>query len=181
MIGRVNRALVQPVAGSARVVPIAGLSAVREQHRDGRLVYCSGSFDLTHAGHVLFLEDCRRLGELLVVGVGCDVAIRRLKGPGRPVLNEHLRLKMIASLRAVDYCFLDPEASERPLEALASILGALRPDAYAVNADAYDIEGRRAVADRVGVPLIVLQRSCPPEFEAISTTGIIGRLETPRG
>jgi len=176
MIGRVQSASAPGGPWSARIFRMAELAQLRRRYAGERLVYCSGSFDLTHAGHVLFLEDCRALGKRLVVGVGCDAAVRRLKGSGRPVLNEHLRLAMIASLRAVDGCFLDTNVSAEPLEGLAGILGALRPDLYAMNADAYDIAARREIATRAGVPLAVLERACPPEFEAISSSGIIARL-----
>ena len=50
-----------------------------------RLVVTNGCFDLLHLGHVTYLETARGQGDLLLVGVNSDAAVRQLKGPDRPV------------------------------------------------------------------------------------------------
>lgn len=167
------------------VVSHSDLPSIRERHRDERIVFCSGSFDLAHAGHVLFLEDCKRLGDVLVVCVGNDALTRHAKGGGRPVLNQHLRLKMVDALKPVDYCLVDDTAEDKyPLEVLGTIFPELKPDSYVINEDAFDIPYRKAVSKRFGVRLLILPRTSPPEFDAVSTTGIIDkikRLDGPKG
>lgn len=155
------------------------LGEIRKRYEGKKIVFCSGSFDLAHAGHVLFFEDCKNLGDVLVVMVGGDTAIRRGKGSKRPILNEHLRIKMIDALKPVDYTLLDEldPIDVHPLHAIALAFKALQPDIYVVNQDASDIPYREQCAKKYGVELVILERLCPPEFEQVSTTGIIKKIK----
>ena len=131
------------------------LPSIRRKHKNKKLVFCSGSFDLVHAGHVLFFEDCKRLGDVLAVGVASDMMLRRNKGKGRPVLNQHVRLKTIDALKPVDYCFLDQESTHRDhlLKAIEEVFKRLRPDIYVINQDAFDMEYREMLAKKYGVKI----------------------------
>lgn len=154
------------------------LPEVRKRHPDEVIVFASGAFDLIHAGHVLFLEDCKRLGNILVVEVAHDALLRKNKGSGRPIQNEQERLKMVSALKPVDYCFLD-----RPVEGHSFIffneaLAALKPDKWVVNEDAADIPYREEIARSHGVEFVVLRRWCPPEFEGISTSRLIEKIRS---
>jgi D-beta-D-heptose 7-phosphate kinase/D-beta-D-heptose 1-phosphate adenosyltransferase len=60
-------------------------------------------FDLFHAGHLATLEAARLLGDVLVVAVNSDASVRRLKGPGRPVIPEQERARILAGLECVNY------------------------------------------------------------------------------
>lgn len=155
------------------------LSSIRNKNPDKKIVFCSGSFDLTHAGHIIFFEDCKKAGDILVVMVGLDDEIRINKGPDRPVLNQDIRLKMIDSLKPVDYCFQNipwiPGA--HPLDTIGVFFESLKPDIYAINEDAFDIPHRRMLVKKHGVKLLILERNCPPEFEKISTTKIIEKIK----
>ncbi len=161
------------------IIDFEDLKKIRERHKDKKIVFCSGGFDLTHAGHVLFFEDCKRQGDVLVVMAGSDIAVKRDKGEKRPILNEHIRMKIVDALRPVDYCFIDkllpPEA--HPLEYIDYVFAELKPDIYVVNDDAFDTPYRRIIADRCGVKFVILKRSCPPEFEKISTSSIIKKIK----
>ena len=160
------------------IITINDLSSLRKKHAGQKIAFCSGGFDLTHAGHVLFFEDCKKHGEVLVVMVGNDAAIRRDKGNSRPILNEHLRLKMIDSLKPVDYAFLAHviPKEEHPLKLMREVFISLKPDAYVINEDAFDIPYRETFAKEHSVKLVILPRTCPPEFEKISTTYIIRKI-----
>lgn len=156
------------------------LEKIREKHKNKKIVFCSGCFDMTHAGHVLFFEDCKKLGDILVVMVGADAVIKRDKGDERPIINEHLRLKMVDSLKPVDYVFLDhilPE-TPNPLYIIDLVIEKLKPDAYVINKDAWDIPYRENFSKKHGVPLIILDRTAPPEFDAVSTTKIIQKIKS---
>lgn len=157
------------------------LEKIREKHKGQKIVFSSGCFDLTHAGHVLFFEDCKKHGDILVTMVGCDAVIKRDKTSDRPIINEHVRMKMVDSLKPVDYTFLDyilPETPPHPLYVIDMALEKLKPDAYVVNKDAWDIPYREEFSKKHNVPLIILDRSAPPEFEEISTTKIIKKIKS---
>lgn len=93
------------------------------------IVFTNGCFDLLHAGHVSYLERARRLGDRLIVGLNTDRSVRALKGPGRPVIHEADRARVIAALEAIDAIILFDE--DTPIE----LIQALRPDVLAKGSD----------------------------------------------
>ncbi len=68
-----------------------------------RIVFTNGCFDILHRGHVTYLTEARKLGDLLVVGVNSDASVKRLKGPSRPINNEIDRSYVLSQLKAVDF------------------------------------------------------------------------------
>lgn len=71
-----------------------------------KIVFTNGCFDLLHVGHVRYLQEARKLGDALVVGINSDASVKRLKGPTRPVQNEQDRAEILAALEAVDLTVL---------------------------------------------------------------------------
>ncbi|HYF50571.1 MAG TPA: D-glycero-beta-D-manno-heptose 1-phosphate adenylyltransferase, partial [Planctomycetota bacterium] len=87
---------------------------------DGKkVVFTNGCFDILHLGHVTYLEKARALGDALIVGINTDASVRRLKGPERPVNNEHDRARIIAAQACVDAVVLFGE--DTPLELIKSV------------------------------------------------------------
>lgn len=111
-----------------------------------RVVFTNGCFDLLHPGHVRYLEAARALGDVLVVGLNDDASVRRLKGPGRPILHADERAEVLAALGAVDHVIVFAE--DTPLR----LIDALEPDVLVKGADwaPDDIVGRDAVLGRGG-------------------------------
>ena len=66
----------------------------------------SGCFDLFHSLHLAYLQKCRRMCDFLIVGVDGDDAVRRTKGPSRPVVPEHQRAMLVNALECVDVTFI---------------------------------------------------------------------------
>ncbi|NBG93150.1 adenylyltransferase/cytidyltransferase family protein [Pseudomonas sp. 9.1(2019)] len=73
--------------------------------------YTSGVFDLFHYGHAAYLRSCKELCDVLIVGVDCDLRVRRNKGGSRPIHGEATRLERVMSDPSVDYCFVKVEDS----------------------------------------------------------------------
>ena len=160
------------------IISIGDLPRIREKHKDQKIVYCSGSFDLTHAGHILFFEDCKKHGDILVVSVGKDVSIQHSKGEKRPILNEHIRLKTVDSFKPVDYSFTNPSFIKgNPLHTMEITFEKLKPDIFAANEDFIDVPRIKNLAKKFNVKIIILPRSCPSEFENLSTTKIIEKIK----
>ena len=94
-----------------------------------RVVLANGVFDTLHVGHVRYLSAAKMEGDVLVVAVNSDDSTRRLKGPGRPVLDENARALLVAALRGVDYVLIFSEPN------VETLLEALRPDVHAKGTD----------------------------------------------
>jgi D-beta-D-heptose 7-phosphate kinase/D-beta-D-heptose 1-phosphate adenosyltransferase len=143
----------------------AAALVARARRRGERIVFTNGCFDLLHAGHLRTLESARRLGDRLVVGVNGDAGVRRLKGPGRPVVPARQRALLLAALACVDWVVVFPEPTP-----LALIL-ALRPDVLAKGGDwaRAEIVGREPVEGWGG--RVVRLR----EFPGVRTTRIVAK------
>ncbi|MBZ4643669.1 MAG: D-glycero-beta-D-manno-heptose 1-phosphate adenylyltransferase [Deferribacteres bacterium] len=67
------------------------------------VVFTNGCFDILHIGHLRYLEEAKKLGDILVVGVNSDSSVKRLKGDKRPINRLSERMEMLAGLKPVDY------------------------------------------------------------------------------
>lgn len=106
-----------------------------------QIVFTNGCFDLLHLGHIDYLAKAADLGDKLIVALNTDQSTSNLKGPNRPITNEHSRSAILASLFFVDAVILFDE--ETPLKLIETV----RPDILVKGAD-YTID-RIAGADFV--------------------------------
>jgi D-beta-D-heptose 7-phosphate kinase/D-beta-D-heptose 1-phosphate adenosyltransferase len=118
-----------PRQAAAEGMDRALLLAAETRARGGRVVATGGCFDLLHAGHVSTLRAARRLGDCLVVLLNSDASVRRLKGPGRPLVPEGDRAAVLAELSCVDAVVVFDEATPE------AVLRRLRPDLFAKGGD----------------------------------------------
>lgn len=142
-------------------------TALRRLRRQGkRIVFTNGCFDLLHPGHVRCLRAARRLGDVLVVALNDDASVRRLKGPGRPLLPAADRCEILAALEMVDYVTTFGEDTP------CRIIELLQPDVLVKGGDwpLHRIAGADQVRARGG-----RVRSLP-FAEGHSTTGLVRRI-----
>jgi len=134
-----------------------------------KIVFTAGSWDLMHVGQTRYLEECKALGDVLVVGVVGDKAIARVKGPNKPILGEKVRAEVVAALRAVDFVTITPEPS------CQASLGLLKPDVYVTVkedwADKYKESPEYKTVTGYGGEVLVVDR----QSTSISTTKIMQR------
>ncbi len=131
-----------------------------------QIAFTNGCFDILHEGHIFSLSQAAKEGDILIVGVNADASTKRLKGPSRPVNNEHSRALLIASLIMVDAVVIFEE--DTPLE----IISAIMPDTIVKGGD-YTIEqvvgGKEVIAN--GGRVVI-----NPIVQGFSTTGIIEKI-----
>ena len=127
------------------------------------IVFTNGVFDLLHPGHVRYLDQARRLGDALIVGVNSDRSVRLNKGAGRPITPEAERAEILSALDCVDAVVIFDEDTPH------AIIAAIQPDILVKGADwAEDaIVGRDIVEARGGR---VVRMPLEPGY---STSGII--------
>src|SRR5882757_4940663 len=118
-------------SSESKIVSRADLKLFLQGHKErGKtIVFANGCFDVLHVGHVRYLEAARAEGGILVVAVNSDASVRNLKGPGRPILDEMTRARLVAALRAVNYVVIFDEPTVAPL------LEELRPDVHTKGTD----------------------------------------------
>ncbi|MGW4398687.1 D-glycero-beta-D-manno-heptose 1-phosphate adenylyltransferase [Amycolatopsis nivea] len=137
--------------------------AERVRAAGGRLVATGGCFDLLHPGHVSLLRQARALGDALVVCVNSDSSVRRLKGPGRPLLSAQDRARLLTALSVVDAVAVFDESSP------VAILERLRPDVWVKGGDYAEAElPERTVVERYGGEVVLV-----PTLPGYSTTRLV--------
>jgi len=96
---------------------IEKLSLHRNQAR--RIVFTNGCFDVLHRGHIEFLKFIRAQGDIVVLGLNSDSSVRTIKGPDRPINNQHDRAVVLAALETIDYIVIFDEPD--PLETIKKV------------------------------------------------------------
>ncbi|WP_412753688.1 adenylyltransferase/cytidyltransferase family protein [Krasilnikovia sp. M28-CT-15] len=97
-----------------------------------KVVLTSGTFDILHEGHSMYLEAARAFGNFLIVGVDSDAKVRRRKGVWRPAVPEAERLRMVTHQRGVGLVTLKPADEPR-----WSLIKAVHPDVLVTTEDTY--------------------------------------------
>lgn len=156
---RVSRAKIknlQDLIGERRALGEAGK----------RVVFTNGCFDLMHPGHVRYLAEARTLGDALVVALNSDRAVRELKGPSRPILNEDERAEVMAALESVTFVTIFDDVSPR------DTIVAVAPDVLVKGGDwgVGEIIGREEVEAAGGEVLSL------PFVDGVSTSELIARI-----
>ena len=114
-----------------KLYKLSQLAKIIQEHKKGgqKIVLANGCFDLIHVGHIRYLKESKKKGDVLVLALNSDSSIRKLKGEGRPILNQIERVEITSSFYFVDYItFFDEPNVEK-------ILLALKPDIHAKGSD----------------------------------------------
>ncbi len=160
-----------------KVLPQKQLRGLRNKYPEKKIVFCTGCFDILQSGHAVFFNQCRQKGDILVVGVGRDQVITKLKGPGRPVNPENNRVYLVAAFQDVDYAALnDPEISSGKID-FRDLMHSLKPDYFVLNEDDTGMEEKKALCDEIGSELVQVSREVPKILEATSTSRIIDKIQ----
>lgn len=142
--------------------------ALRWRESGTQVVLTNGCFDLLHSGHLRYLQEARRLGDLLVVGVNSDESVRQLKGESRPIVPQQERAELVAGLECVDYVTIFEEPTAVPLVEL------VQPTYYAKGGDytEQDLPEAEAVVAYGGFVVIL------PLLPEHSTSALIEKIRS---
>ncbi len=133
-----------------------------------KVVFTNGCFDILHVGHISYLENAKKQGDILIVGVNSDASTKRLKGPTRPINNENDRACMLSALKSVDYTVIFDEDTPEDLIAY------LKPSIHVKGGD-YKKEDlpETKIVEAYGGKVVILNF-----VEGKSTTNIINKINT---
>ena len=143
------------------------LGRILELFNKEKIVFTNGCFDILHPGHIHILDQAKSYGDMLIVGLNSDNSIKRLKGPSRPKVSQNDRLKILSSIKFVDYVVLFEE--ETPLKLIKKI----KPNFLVKGGDYIleDIVGREFVENNGGQVKIVKL------LEGHSSSSLIDKFE----
>ncbi len=139
---------------------------LRKKHGE-KIVFTNGCFDILHTGHVTYLREAKKMGDILVIGLNSDASVRRLKGSGRPVNSLRDREMMLQALNFVDYVI--PFEEDTPKHLIEKIM----PDVLVKGGDYVpeSIVGAETVLQNGGMVKVI---SLVPGH---STTEIIKKIQ----
>jgi rfaE bifunctional protein nucleotidyltransferase chain/domain len=133
-----------------------------------KIASTNGSFDLLHAGHVFLLEEAKKQGDVLIVGVNSDSSVRQYKSPDRPIVPQAERALLVAALGCVDFVTIFDEPS------CLKFVESVKPHVHVKDANWADAKGRLLESETVekfsGKVFLVKRK------EGLSTTDIIEKI-----
>ena len=137
-----------------------------------KVVFTIGSWDMLHIGHLRYLARAKALGDILVVGVDSDKAIKTYKDdPLRPVIPENERMEMLGYQEFIDYVTLINDVDNKGNWKMG-LIKTVRPDIFvAVEGESYPEEQKRNIAKFSGQVHLL-----PRQARRTSTTEIIERV-----
>lgn len=149
------------------IINTKSLKRVRKKHRNKKIVFASGVFDLFHVGHLYYLQRAKKLGDILVVNVVNDKRAKLLKRENRPIIGQKHRAKIIDSLKCVDYVVINPLVRKG---VSLDTIEKLQPNIFLLNT--------LKKKERLKKVCPTIQPILNPETRITSTTKIIKRISS---
>lgn len=146
----------------AEITPLLGYW----KYLKDKVVFTNGCFDLLHRGHVEYLAKAASLGDHLLIGLNTDASVRRLKGQGRPLVDEQSRAFVLSALSFVAHViFFDEDTPEKLIQQVA-------PDVLVKGGDYKEDEivGSEFVKANGGEVEVM------PLLEGFSTSDLVGKI-----
>lgn len=154
----------------SKIKTINELKDVSEKLRnEGKIVITTnGVFDILHIGHIRYLQEAKKLGDILIVAINSDSSVKKIKDPKRPLNNENDRAEALAALECIDYVAIFNE--DDPI----IVLKAIKPNIHVKGGD-YDMSKiieKDTVEENDGKVILI------PEIKGYSTTDLINKIVT---
>ena len=131
-----------------------------------KIVTTNGVFDILHIGHIRYLQEAKKLGDILIIAVNSDSSVKKIKGPKRPLNNENDRSEALAALECVDYVAIFSEDNT------INILEMIKPSIHVKGRDykLSQIIEKDCVEKNKGKIVLI------PKVEGYSTTDFIRKI-----
>ncbi len=135
---------------------------------DKKIVFTNGCFDILHLGHIRYLREAKRLGDILIIGLNSDHSVRSLKGSDRPLVKEKDRAEILSALEMVDYIVIFNELTPK------NLIDKIIPHVLVKGGDwkKEEVVGRDTVEAHGGEVVII------PEAKGYSTSTLINKIQS---
>jgi rfaE bifunctional protein nucleotidyltransferase chain/domain len=155
------------------VITLDKLQKIRRKYNSKKIVLIGGSFDILHVGHLSFLKKAKSFGDILCIAISSDQRVRERKGSGRPINPALDRVRMIDSLKLVDYSVITPYKVTNVMFPTFGIIEQLKPDSF-VTSDIRWLSYKkdiRNVSERTNLEILNISNR-----KIKSTTNIINKV-----
>jgi len=142
---------------------------IKQIKSDGKkIVFTNGVFDILHLGHVQYLEEAKKFGDVLILGLNSDSSVKKLKGPSRPINRWEYRALILSGLESVDY--IVKMEDDTPIQLIQKI----KPDIHVKGGDYKNksIPEEKTVIENGGKVMLA------SFIEDLSTTSLIKKLKS---
>ena len=143
-----------------------------------KVVFVTGCFDIMHFGHIIFLNYAKKQGDILVVGLGSNKTIRKLKGPRRPIITEKLRVRILAALELVDYVVINKEKLINYNIDFSILISKIKPDVFVVPETDKKLDYKKNLVEKFGGKLKIFKRLAKDSLAGgLSSTKILELID----
>lgn len=157
----------EPIARKIKLRKDISVISKNLKNQGAKIVFTNGCFDILHLGHVRYLREAKKLGDILIIGLNSDDSVKGLKGDSRPYVSELERAEVLASLECVDYVTIFSEL--RP----DNLIRTIKPDIHVKGGDykVNQLPERKLVQALKGKVVVI------PPIKGRSTTNIIEKIK----
>ncbi|MBI2611763.1 adenylyltransferase/cytidyltransferase family protein [Candidatus Gottesmanbacteria bacterium] len=154
-----------------RIISLDNLEKVLKKIRSEKksVVFVGGCFDILHRGHIKFLKESKRFGDILIIALEHDENVRRLKGNTRPFQKQLERAEILSSLRFVDYVLALPPMNK--YSEYESLVETIRPDAVSMTEGDIHIAEKKEQGEKVGAVAHII-----PKTQTLSTSELAKKV-----
>jgi len=126
----------------------------------------NGVFDILHLGHIKYLQEAKKLGDVLIVAINSDSSVKQIKGPERPINSEQSRAEVLSALSFVDYVIIFNESDP------VNVLSDIKPNIHVKGGD-YKIDEiiEKDIVEKNNGKIVLI-----PEIKGYSTTDLINKI-----
>ena len=142
------------------------IKELAEEKQNKIIVTTNGVFDILHLGHIKYLQEAKKLGDILIVAINSDSSVKQIKGPERPINSEQSRAEVLAALSFVDYIIIFNETDP------VNVLSDIKPDIHVKGGD-YKIDEiiEKDIVEKSNGKIVLI-----PEIKGYSTTDLINKI-----
>ncbi len=124
--------------------------ANEEREKGKKIVLANGCFDLIHQGHIVYLREAKKFGDILFVAINSDTSVKRVKGKERPIQGEEERALIVSSIKWVDYVFIFKENN------VEKVILEIRPHFHAKGGDyTPDTVPEKDITKKIGAKTVI--------------------------
>ena len=121
-----------------------------------KIVLTSGVYDLIHMGHARYMEEAKKHGDILIVGVDSDELTKVRKGPSRPIVPEDERIEMLLHLRHVDIVTIYHPGKDN-----SELLELIKPDVFIMSETTKDVARQKETIEKLHINCVLLPSQAP--------------------